>query len=123
MANNGLNGFAASAGATNASADVTLARNAISRNGGDGIQIYGASGARLEAALSANALNLNAGHAIHATGPGAHVWASGNAAKSNRVSGSTGLACDASAQLDSRGDNNADSTSNPGGCLTVVPLY
>lgn len=81
LANNGGDGFRATAGASLARAFATLTRNSIDQNGQNGILANGVVPGMVTVYATENSVNANAGTGIFSTssgGPGSYVSASGN---------------------------------------------
>ncbi len=117
MANNGGAGFLAAASLSGAKAQVTLTRNAINRNGGDGVLLSGPAPGYVAGFLSENAIQANKGDGIRA-----HEQAY-TSASANTVNGNDGadLSCDGSSyRFNTLGNNNANVQVSNGICMFTV---
>jgi hypothetical protein len=120
MSSNGTNGLKAVYSLSGSQAIVTLARNAINGNAGDGALFSGSSPGFVFGQLSENAMQANKGNGIYANLAAVIVSASANTLS---ASGSFDFKCDDPANLYSHGNNDAATFSSVGGCLKTIGLF
>jgi hypothetical protein len=123
IAGNGHNGLKATASLSAAQANVILARNAINRNGENGVLLSGMSPGFVFGQLTGNAMQSNKSNGIFASGAG--VIASASA---NTVGGGFGptadFKCDdSSGRFFSHGNNDAATFLSVGSCLMTIGLF